>query len=147
MNLVAEHCLRNDPAETRQLATWVEDFSRRANLPDTVRKAVDLALEECVTNVITYAWNDGREHWVVIRFKADPSEGRAEVEIEDDGREFNPLSMPAVDVGQPLENRPTGGLGIHMVRQLMDDVAYRREGGRNLLTLTKRYAPGFIPGG
>ena len=140
MNLVAEHRLKNDPSETRQLAAWVEDFASRARLPAPVHKAIDLALEECVTNVLSYAWNDGREHWVLIRFKADPGEGRANVEIEDDGREFNPLRMPPVDVSQPLENRPIGGLGIHMVRQLMDEVAYRRENGRNILTLTKRFA-------
>jgi anti-sigma regulatory factor (Ser/Thr protein kinase) len=139
MNFVAEHRLRNDPAETRQLVAWVEDFAREARLPDAVRKAIDLSLEECVTNVISYAWNDEQEHWLLIRFKADQEQGGAEIEIEDDGREFNPLTVPAADVAQPLENRPIGGLGIHMVRQLMDRVAYRRENGRNILTLTKRF--------
>lgn len=143
MNFLAEHRLRNDPAEARQLAAWVEDFARRARLPDAIRQAIDLALEECVTNVISYAWTDGQEHWLLIRFKADLDHGQggAEVEIEDDGREFNPLTVPAVDVAQPLENRPIGGLGIHMVRQLMDRVTYRRENGRNILTLTKRLEP------
>ena len=141
MNLVSEHRLRNSSAETHQLAAWVEDFARRAHVPEAARKALDLALEECVTNVISYAWNDEREHWMVIRFNADSIQGQVEVEIEDDGREFNPLAAPPVDVAQPLENRAIGGLGIHMVRQLMDRVAYRRENGRNILTLTKRVAP------
>ncbi len=141
MNLVAEHRLRNDPAETRQIAEWLEAFAQHANLPAAVCNAFDLALEECVTNVISYAWNDGREHWVILRFLTDPQGGTAQAEIEDDGRAFNPLNAPPVDISQPLETRPIGGLGIHMVRQLMDQVAYRRQNGRNILTLTKRFAP------
>ena len=141
MNFFAEHRLRNDPAEAGQLAAWVEDFARRAQLPEAVRNAVDLALEECVTNVFSYAWNDGREHWVTVRFKVDEDEARVEVEIEDDGREFNPLTVPPVDTTKPLESRAIGGLGIHMVRQLMDAVEYRRERGRNVLTLIKRTVP------
>jgi len=118
----------------------MEDFAKQARLPLSVRQAIDLALEECVTNVFSYAWNDGREHWVLIRFKADSHEGSgsAEVEVEDDGREFNPLAFPPVDVSVPLERRPIGGLGIHMIRQLMDSVTYRRENGRNILKLVKR---------
>jgi anti-sigma regulatory factor (Ser/Thr protein kinase) len=141
MKFVSEHRLRNDPAEARQLAGWVQDFVRHANLPDAVGKAIDLALEECVTNVFAYGWNDGHEHAVLIRFKADSDQGNAQVEIEDDGREFNPLTAPPVDLAQPLERRPVGGLGVHMVRQIMDEVAYRREEGRNILTLTKRTGP------
>jgi len=64
--------------------------------------------------------------------------GHSFVEVEDDGREFNPLASPPVDVSVPLERRPIGGLGIHMIRQLMDSVTYRRENGRNILKLVKR---------
>jgi len=145
VNFVAEHRLRNNPADAGQLAIWVEDFARQARLPSSVRQAIDLALEECVTNVFSYAWKDGREHWVLIRFKADSHEGSAEVEVEDDGREFNPLASPPVDVSVPLERRPIGGLGIHMIRQLMDSVTYRRENGRNILKLAKRITAGPGP--
>jgi len=138
MNFVSEHRLRNNPAERRRLACWVADFVQRAQLPATVGGAIDLALEECVTNIFSYAWKDEREHWATIRFAASDSEAR--IEIEDDGREFNPLAAPPVDVTQSLEARPVGGLGVHMVRQLMDAVEYRRENGRNILTLIKRIA-------
>ena len=138
MNLVSEHRLRNDLAEIRHLGLWVADFAQRAQLPAPVRNAIDLALEECVTNVITHACNDGREHWVTIRFKAAAE--KVCVEVEDDGREFNPLTVPPVDITEPLETRAVGGLGVHMMRQLMDAVEYRRVQGRNLLTLIKRKA-------
>ena len=136
MNFVAEHRLRNDPAETRRLASLVADFSEQAHLSGSVHRAIDLALEECVTNVISNAWNDNREHWLTMRFEASADEVR--VEIEDDGREFNPLTVPPVNTMEPLETRPIGGLGIHLIRQLMDAVEYRRENGRNILALVKR---------
>jgi len=136
MNFVSEHRLRNDPSQRRRLASWVADFAERARLPASLCNAIDLALEECITNVFSYAWNDEHEHWVTIRFEASRTEAR--IEIQDDGREFNPLSAPSTDISQPLETRPIGGLGIHMIRQLMDAVEYRRENGRNILTLIKR---------
>jgi anti-sigma regulatory factor (Ser/Thr protein kinase) len=139
MNVVAEHRLRNDPAATGHLGAWVADFAQRAQLSTGIRHALDLALEECVTNVISYAWSDGGEHWVTIRFLASHNEAR--IEIEDDGREFDPLTVPAAKIAESLETRAVGGLGVHMVRQLMDAVEYRREKGHNVLTLVKRTAP------
>ena len=95
-----------------------------------------IALVEWVTNVISYAYEDAREHWIVIRFLT--GSGQARVEVEDDGRAFNPLTLPPVDTHAPLEQRPIGGLGIHMIQQIMDSVEYRREAGRNILTMTRR---------
>jgi anti-sigma regulatory factor (Ser/Thr protein kinase) len=138
MNLVAEYRLRNDPAESRRIEDWIKSFTEVAHLSLTARNAFDLALVEWVTNVIAYAFDDAREHWITIRFLASP--GQARVEVEDDGREFNPLTLPQVDTGAPLEQRAIGGLGVHMVRQLMDSVEYRRETGRNILTMTRSAA-------
>jgi|ERR1051326_9049297 serine/threonine-protein kinase RsbW len=138
MSLVAEHRLRSHRSETRQLGFWVADFAHRAEVSAAVRNALDLALEECVTNVISHSCNDGREHWLTIRFKATQEEVR--IEVEDEGPEFNPLKLPPVDTTEPLETRTVGGLGVHMIRQLMDAVEYRRTNGRNLLTLIKRTA-------
>jgi anti-sigma regulatory factor (Ser/Thr protein kinase) len=136
LDIVSEHRLRNDLAETRHIGGWVEAFAQRAGLTRDVRNALDLALVECVTNVIAHAWNDSKEHWVVLRVRA--SAGEVRVEVSDDGREFNPLTVPPADTTVPLERREPGGLGVHMMRQLMDAVEYRRENGRNILTLIKR---------
>jgi anti-sigma regulatory factor (Ser/Thr protein kinase) len=136
MNLVSEHRLRNDLQETRQVGPWVESFVRQAKLPRPVQDALDLSLVEWITNIISYAYEDAGEHWITVRFLAGDDQARAVV--EDDGREFNPLTRPPVDTTAPLETRAIGGLGIHMIRQLMDAVEYRRENGRNALTMTKR---------
>jgi anti-sigma regulatory factor (Ser/Thr protein kinase) len=136
MNLVAEYRLRNDPAEARRIEEWMKSFAEAAHLSSEARNAFDLALVEWVTNVISYAYEDGREHWIQVRFLT--SSDQARIEIEDDGREFNPLKLPPVDTSAPLEQRPIGGLGIHLIRRLMDSVEYRREAGRNILTMTRR---------
>lgn len=136
MNLTAEHRLRNDPSEAKHIGDWVDEFARRAGLSKDVQHSIDLALAEWVTNVISYAYDDSREHWITVRFLKGDAEVR--VEVQDDGRAFDPLTLPSTDTSAPLEKRPIGGLGVHMMRKLMDAVLYRREGGRNILTLVKR---------
>jgi len=135
MNLVAEYRLSNTPAESRQIEGWIQSFAEVAQLSPAARNAFDHALVEWVTNVISYAYDDAREHWIEVRFFTTP--GQARVEVEDDGREFNPLARPPVDTSAPLEQRAVGGLGIHMIRQMMDSVEYRRAEGRNILTMTQ----------
>jgi serine/threonine-protein kinase RsbW len=135
MNIALEHRLRNDLQETRFLGPWVAAFAREAGLSGPVQTAIDLSLVEWITNVISYAYADRQEHWITIRLQS--GDGQVQVEVEDDGREFDPLAHPPVDTTTPLETRAVGGLGIHMIRHLMDTVAYRRVSGRNALTMTK----------
>ena len=137
MNLASELRLPNRLEETRQIGPWLREFAQRADLSAAVLSALDLALVEWVTNIISYAYLDAvSEHSILIRLKTTP--GEACVEVEDDGREFNPLNHPPVDVNVPLEQRSIGGLGIHMITTVMDAVDYRRADGRNFLTLKKR---------
>jgi anti-sigma regulatory factor (Ser/Thr protein kinase) len=113
-----------------------QSFAEASHLSPAARNAFDLALVEWVTNVIAYAYNDAAPHWITVRFLAAPDQAR--VEVEDDGRAFNPLTLPPVDTHAPLEQRAIGGLGVHMIRQVMDSVEYRRAEGRNILTMTRR---------
>jgi anti-sigma regulatory factor (Ser/Thr protein kinase) len=98
------------------------------------RFAVELILEEVVTNVIHHAFEgvpapQQGPHLITVDLAV--SERGVHLWVTDDGRPFNPLSAPRLDVGQPLMERLQGGLGIHLVRQMMDSMAYRREGERN----------------
>src|SRR5688572_12513320 len=101
MKLVAEYRLRNDPAESQQIEAWIQAFAETAQLSPAARNAFDLALVEWVTNIISYAYDDEGEHFIAVRFLAAPGQARAEV--EDDGRAFDPLSLPPVDTRAPLE--------------------------------------------
>jgi phosphoserine phosphatase RsbU/P len=130
--------LKNDLSELAKLNHTLTEFGQRHQLPERVLFAIKLALEETVTNAISHNFTDEREHRISIRLSLEQSVLRADV--EDDGRAFNPLDIPAPDPKKPLEERPLGGLGIHLARTLMDEVAYRRQNGRNMLTLKKEIA-------
>ena len=73
------------------------------------------------------------------RWSLSVGDGVVMAEISDDGRAFDPLQVPPPDLDADLELRPIGGLGVHFMKTLMDEVAYRREGGRNILTMRKRF--------
>ena len=94
-----------------------------------------LAIEELVTNCIKYAYDDPRDHTIEITLTVDA--GALRVEVIDDGHAFNPLEAPGPDVSLAIEDRPIGGLGLHLLRELADEVTYERRDGTNRLMLTK----------
>jgi anti-sigma regulatory factor (Ser/Thr protein kinase) len=130
--------LANELHELAHLHDAAEAFATRAGMPDRRRFDLRLALEEAVSNVIRYAWDDGR-HRIDVLLTYAGSELAAQ--IADDGLPFNPLDRPPLDPETPLEDRLIGGMGIHTVRQVTDEVAYERQGGRNVLRLTFRWQP------
>jgi anti-sigma regulatory factor (Ser/Thr protein kinase) len=129
--------LVNQLSEVAKLAGFVEAFGVAEGLDAAAVFNLNLALDEVVTNVIRYAHDDdGREHPIVVRLALERDVVTAQV--EDDGRAFNPLEAPAPDLSANLDERPIGGLGIHLVRSVMSSVEYRREDGRNVLTMKKK---------
>ena len=112
------------------------EFGRRHGLPESVLHDLNLVLGELLTNIISYGYTDSEEHEITMRLNVEPEEIR--VEVEDDGTPFNPLEVPEVDTTKPLEERAVGGLGIHLVRKLMDSLEYERLDDRNFLTIKKK---------
>ena len=102
-----------------------------------------LAVEELVTNCIKYAYDDPSEHWIGIGI--DVSADEMTVSIRDDGHPFDPRSLPEPDTHLPIEDRPIGGLGIHLLRNLFDALDYSRVDGHNVVVLRKR-RPAAVPG-
>lgn len=100
-----------------------------------------LAIEELATNCIKYGYEDPRAHRIGLRVEFD--DGELRVGVEDDGRPFNPLEQPAPDVTLAAEDRPIGGLGLHLLRRMFDRMEYHREDGLNRVRLVKR-GPGVI---
>jgi serine/threonine-protein kinase RsbW len=131
--------LGNRLAELDGVTEKVMDFGRRHGLATRVVHDLTLALEEVLSNVIKHGYPEGGDHEISLRVRVEPGQVRAE--IEDDGRPFNPLKAPEPDTTKPLEERAVGGLGIHLVRKLMDALEYRRQGGKNLLTIRKLREP------
>ena len=99
---------------------------------------LDVALDEVLANVILYAFGDGRPHEIAIEVALN--ETALSLEVADDGKPFDPLSRHAPTLDGTLEERAVGGLGIHLVRRLMDEVTYRRADGMNRLLLRKTIA-------
>ncbi|NLX96796.1 MAG: SpoIIE family protein phosphatase [Rhodopirellula sp.] len=131
---------RNDLDELTRLAGWLQEQGSALRIPASLLMSLNLALEEWLINVISYAYGDDDEHRIVVRLWR----GRDELlmEIEDDGRPFDPTVQAETDTSLPLEHRPIGGLGIHFIRQTMDRLTYRREGGRNRITMAKSLVGG-----
>lgn len=127
--------LTNDLAELSKLSTALAAFGDTHELSAKVMMALELSLEELVTNVIDYGF-DGGSHQIGVELAVEGGAVRATV--TDGGREYNPLLRPDPDVAAPLEDRQIGGLGVLLVRQLMDEVIYARDNGRNVLTVRKR---------
>ena len=135
-NGALEIVLRNDLAEIERLASLVEGFCETRDIPLQAAYHLNLVLDELVTNIVSYGYDEGAgEREIRIRLQSDIE--AVHVEVEDDGRAFNPLEVPAPDLDASLETRPIGGLGVHFLRTLMDDLCYRRENGRNKLCFKK----------
>jgi len=128
----------NDLAGLAQVAERVEFFGAAQRLPAEVVNAVNVVLDEAVSNAINHGYDAGVRGEIAVRLRR--AGDRVLVEVEDDGRPFDPLQVPPPDLTLPLEQRPIGGLGIHLIRNLMDEVSYVRVGGRNLLKMVKRLA-------
>jgi len=128
--------VRNDLAELVRLNAFLQQFWEDNGLPGDIAGDVNLALEEVFLNVVHHGFTDTAEHTIVVRLAVE--EGYVALTVEDDGIPFNPLDAPLPDIESPLEERQIGGLGIHLVRQVMDGVEYAREGQRNRLAMTKR---------
>ena len=127
--------MRNDIEQIPTLAEWIEGLG----IPDELNMQVNLALEEIVTNVMLYAYPKDKSGQVFVEFVRGRDE-RGELLtfiVSDSGKEFDPTKKEEVDTTLSAEEREIGGLGIHLVRQLMDEIVYRREDGKNVLKLTK----------
>lgn len=123
--------MRNDIQQIPTLAEWVDGL----DIPAELNMPVNLALEEAVTNVMLYAYpgrNDGK---VFVEFQKAGS--RLIFTISDSGIAFDPTQQKEADITLSAEDRAIGGLGIHLVRQLMDEIRYERINDKNILTLIK----------
>lgn len=128
--------IANDLAELARVAQAVDEFFTNLAIPAAYAFKLNIALEELLTNTISYGYADDRGHQIAIDIAR---EGDTVVtEISDDARPFDPLNAPPPDLDSAIEDRRVGGLGVHLVKTLMDDVRYAYRDGRNHVTLRKK---------
>src|SRR5262245_48946349 len=112
----------------------LKEWLTAANVSQQAEDRAFLVFEEIVTNIIRYAFDDGKEHPITIAFGRNDSE--LTLIFEDEGRAFDPRKVPAPDLHRPLAAAPIGGRGIYLVRKSAKRIDYERTGkGRNRLTV------------
>lgn len=130
--------IKNQIEEIERLADFINGISEQVQLSADENMSLNLALEEIVSNIILYAYPPDTDE--VIHINVDISDDdELTFEIVDSGKEFDPTQAPEADINLSLEERPIGGLGIFIVRNIMDDVSYQRSADKNILTLRKQF--------
>ena len=139
MSEVSEHhlVLHNDIKQISLLTRFIDNIAEDLKIDPGLAMSINLALEEAVTNVIMYAYPKDSDE--VLELDAIISPGSLEFVITDSGKAFDPTAAPEADVSLDVQDRPIGGLGIYLVRNIMDTVRYERKDGRNILTMIKKY--------
>lgn len=128
--------IENSLPHLEQAAEQIEFFCGENGFTPKETYHIRLVLDEILTNVIQYGYSDNEVHFISVDLANDGK--NLTICIEDDAARFNLLEVPAPDVHAPLENRPIGGLGIHLVQKLMSSIRYERIGNKNRITLKKR---------
>ena len=144
MNVLnAEKELRTEIQSIPLLFDFIETFLSevvaisRGRSPEDLNNEIHLAIEEWFVNIVKHGFMgepNGHVH-IQLTYK----DGWITIRIIDDGPEFDPHTIPSIEKPKNLENMKIGGLGFHFIRNLMDSTSYDREGGKNILTMTKRY--------
>ena len=128
--------LANDISEISRLNEFIEEIGNEFSLAPDVIFNLTLVLEEAVVNVINYAYP--KEEHESIYLSARMHDGSIVLVLTDTGKEFDPTAAPEADVTLSAEDRQIGGLGIFLIRQIMNEVKYERIEGKNVLTLEKK---------
>jgi serine/threonine-protein kinase RsbW len=127
--------LKSDQSELDTLSRKLEKVGGSLNLPKKCIFEINLVLDELFTNIISYGFRDDLEHLVKIQILRE--NGTLTLCVEDDGIPFNPLETKEIELPCDIEDCNIGGLGLHLVKKLMDQVFYERCEGKNRLTLKK----------
>lgn len=131
-----------DPQGVARASEAFAGFADAHAMPAAVRRSIKVALDELLTNSILYGWADDGGDRGEITVHAELHADRLVVTLSDNGRPFDPFARFAPDTTLSVEDRPVGGLGIHLVRRLLDEVRYERRADRNVVVLTKRLTGG-----
>jgi serine/threonine-protein kinase RsbW len=127
--------LKNDLSELKALHQHLKNWGEDISLPEISISRINICLDELFTNIVSYGFKDDLEH--IIKFTLNLDNQLVIINIEDNGKPFNPLEKMDPDFPENVENAKIGGLGIHIIRNLMDNVSYEREQGNNKLTMKK----------
>lgn len=138
--IVEEETLPAAPSSIRRSRALVERVSEAAGASDALLFALKLAVDEAVSNVVEHAYKGREDGTFTVRIEAD--DDRFRIEITDTGPCFDPTAAPAPDLDADWNERTVGGLGLHFVRQVVDDLSYSSDETGNHLVLIKKRTQG-----
>lgn len=125
----------NDLKEIGVLATFIEELGEELSLSAETTMNINLALEEAVANIIMYAYPSEEQHSILLKVTA--TEKQLIFLLTDKGASFDPTQVDDVDITLPIEERPVGGLGIFLIRSIMNEISYQRIDNENQLIMKK----------
>ncbi len=129
--------IENDLSEIAKVDETLDDFAEQFGVPPAIAATFHIIFDDLLNNVISYGFSDEQRHFIDISLEL--TESSLIVSIADDGVPFNPLAETAPDTTLSIEDRPIGGLGIHIVVNMVDAISYQRTADKNVLTLTKSF--------
>jgi len=129
------YVVENKMDELSSLAEKIERLADEWSISQELSMKINLVIEEALSNIILYAFNDKLKH--EIRISVSKEDNNLEITFKDDGIPFNPLLQKKPDINLPAEERPVGGLGIFLISQVMDEMHYSRDKNQNILILKK----------
>ena len=127
--------LKNSLSELKVLNQHLNSWGGDVGLQDISIARINICLDELLTNIVSYGFDDEIDH--IIKFALNGDNKWVIINMEDDGRPFNPIEKIDPDFPDNVESAKIGGLGIHIIRKLMDSVSYERKQGINKLTMRK----------
>jgi serine/threonine-protein kinase RsbW len=135
MDQSPELTIGSDIGEIPKISAMLEEGMHAYGFSDEDVLDTQLAVEEAIINIISHGYKK-QGGWITVSCKVGPN--HIEIQITDAAPQFDPLSIPEPELDSTIEDREIGGLGVFLIRQLMDDCSYRYENGRNILVLVKR---------
>ncbi|MEK9727982.1 MAG: ATP-binding protein, partial [Candidatus Margulisiibacteriota bacterium] len=128
--------LKNDIKELLKLQYIIQQFSVQHDLEDKIEKTINLVLEELISNIIYHGYTNHESHTLFIKINLDETHIR--IEIQDNASAFNPITdAPKIDTNIIDSDREVGGLGIHIIKNMVDELTYLRKDNKNHLTIVK----------
>jgi serine/threonine-protein kinase RsbW len=128
--------VNNQIDELTRIASFLDETGEEWGLSTTLVMSLNLVMEEALTNIILYGFEKGSKHTIEIDFKKESN--NLLITISDDGHKYDPTLKADPDITLSADERPVGGLGIFLIKKIMDKVEYKRKGSRNILILTKK---------
>ena len=127
--------IKNKLPEIEKANEQFNEFAQQSNIPKKLESRVFLVFDEILTNIISYAYADQNDHRIELKLQL--TDKHLKITISDDGMPFNPFTVDTPDTSLSLEEREIGGLGIHLVKNVMDEVSYQRRIEKNVVVLIK----------